>query len=438
MPRIVGGFEAPAGRVHRRAMVAFQEMKRSADERLLHERLSDVADASPARVALTDGLRTATFAEVWAMSGDIAARLLTAGLRPGEIVALVIPRSIEIVAAAFGVLRAGGVVFGMDPHAPAPRSERLMAASGARHALVSGSTPPWLGPVEIIDLSRPHTTPGTPLNGHDIEPSAPAFLIFTSGSTGDPKGVLISHAAAGRRADAERVLLSVDADTVYLYRTRTDLVGFLVTLAVQANGAPLVIVADQRDDDPRSVLAAIEAHGVTHAAIPPRLLREIIRRGEASRGLRSVRRLRCSGEPLPEDLAAAVLAALPECLVRDEYGATETAGVVAFRDIRRKGRPTSSGSAAGPGATLRVVDEAGADSEAGEIWVEGPLLALGYLGGDDEARQRFVVSEREGERHRAYRTGDRGRRQPDGTIRILGQVGETYAVGTAIAEIEEG
>ena len=79
-------------------MVAFQEMKRSAEERLLHERLSDIADASPARVALTDGSRTATFAEVWAMSGDIAARLLTAGLRPGEIVALAIPRSIEIVA----------------------------------------------------------------------------------------------------------------------------------------------------------------------------------------------------------------------------------------------------------------------------------------------------------------------------------------------------
>lgn len=398
----------------------------SDDPNTLHGLIGGLSRTAPDRLALSEGETRATFAEVWTRAGAIAGALRTRGVKTGDVVAVAMPRSARQVVACVAVMRAGGIVLALDLRHPAVRNRRLMDAAGVRFCVVDGPTLPECAAHTLaIDANAPEPEP---FRGGDVDVRGgdPGFVVFTSGSSGEPKGVLLSHAAMVERSRIEQVVFGFTPRDLYLLRTSPTLIGLPVALEVFASGVPLRVAPDSMGDDASSLAGLIHDSRVTFAGFPPRLIESILALPDVSAKLAGLRVLRSSGEALRPRLAAAIRAALPSCRVVDGYGTTETAGIVLVADASESvdveastlaGRPL-------PGVAIRLVGDDGAPTAEGEIEVSTPMLSSGYLAGGGGDGGRFVVEPGVpgSPPSRWYRTGDRGRRQPDGRFVVLGRL----------------
>ncbi|MFN9422820.1 MupA/Atu3671 family FMN-dependent luciferase-like monooxygenase [Gemmatimonas sp.] len=149
---------------------------------------------SPDRVALHFGDQSLTFAELQARADIVACHLQARGVRPDERVAVMAERSMDLVVALLGVLRAGAAYVPIDPHYPAERRRLMLEDCGARILLTQAEL---TLPGELSSLTRLHVEALGPLPGavlrDDVRPEHLAYVIYTSGSTGRPKGVMVEH-----------------------------------------------------------------------------------------------------------------------------------------------------------------------------------------------------------------------------------------------------
>lgn len=399
----------------------------SADPQTLHGLIGELARAGPDRVALSDGERSMTFAEVWARAGDIAGALKARGVKTGNVVAVAMPRSARLVIACLAVMRAGGAVLALDLRHPAARNRRFMEAAGVARSVIDGpAVPECATHTATIDANAPGPAS---MGADEVEEGRGAdsgFVVFTSGSSGEPKGVLISHAAMLERSRVERALFGFTPRDLYLMRTSPMLIGLPVALEVFASGVPLVIAPEPICDHASGLADLIQASRITFAGFPPRLIEALLAVPEAPAKLVSLRVLRSSGEALRPRLAASIRDALPSCRVVDGYGTTETAGIALLADGSEPVDPDAPCLAGRPlpGVAIRLVGKGSGSMDEGEIWVSSPMLSSGYLADAGEGGSRFGVEPESAGSPPArwYRTGDRGRRQADGRIVVLGRL----------------
>ena len=377
-----------------------------------------LAEAAPDRIALVDGTTAVTFGEVWVRAGSIAARILGSGVVRGDVVALALPRSIELMIATIAVLRAGGVVLAIDLKSPSSRNAAILRASAATRILYRGHLDDVLAVVPAIDLADTGSAALDAREEADRGPLDVAFLVYTSGSTGEPKGVRVAYDAVRLRAAAEMEGYALTDDSVYLARSRPNLIAHMVALAILSTSTRCAIPRDDAPDDPRTVFDLVTSLGVTELGLPPRFIDDILKDPDFPQRLARLRTLRSYGDALSLPAASALCAQLPACSLKDDYGATEVSGIVAVRRFSR----SDDGMAHRPLANVlfRVVDESGEDATEGELWIGGPFVAPGYVDGGDDAR--FVEIDHEGSKAHFYRTGDRARLGSGGTFSLLGRM----------------
>lgn len=360
---------------------------------------------------------TLTFQELWERTGEVAALLGVRGVKSGEVVAIALPRSTDLIVACLAVLRIGGVVLGLDLRSPAARNARIVSLARAAWSITRGSeVPACVVGIPSVDLGDVAASAGSP--EPDLDPEAPGFLVFTSGSTGEPKGVILSHRALVARAHMERATYVSGQTDVSLFASSPGFIALPVSLTYLAGGAALLVVSEEASREAAALAAAIQEGGATHAGLPPRLIEPLMELPDAARKLASLRILCSVSEGLPAAVAARCRTVLPQCRLLDRYGATETSGIVTMADLGEEaGRflGSSSGTCL-PGVTVQLVD--------GEIWVASPALASGYLRGEDDGDPRFVTAAGPGEAAPRlwYRTGDAGRLAPDGRLNVLGRL----------------
>lgn len=388
----------------------------------LHGLMGELARAEPDRIALVDDGGSTTCSEMWARAGAIAGTLRSRGVKRGDVVAVAMPRSSLMVTTCVAVMRAGAIVLALDLKQPTIRNRRFLEAGRVRFSVTEGpAIPECVAGTEAIDARAA----ASPCDAGDVDVGAqdPGFVVFTSGTSGEPKGVLITHAAMVARCRVEQAAFGLTARDLYLWRASPTLIGLPVALEVLASGVPLRVASDPVGDDASRLADLIRDSRITFAGFPPRLIESLLVVPELAAKLASLRVLRSSGEALPPRLAARIRAALPGCRVVDGYGTTETGGIVLMADVDEPvdlespalaGRPL-------PGVAVCLVDEEGASTVEGEIRVSTPMLSSGYIDGGAEDGARFVLeAAASGEPLlRWYRTGDRGRRLPDGRIMVL-------------------
>ena len=397
---------------------------------------------------------TQSYEELWRYAGRMAAALSEAGVTEGDQVAIWATRTAPVVAAALGVMAIGASYMPIDPTYPAARVRRILEV-GRPRAMVSadpnslaGSLPRGVGTIDI------HSGPR---DGARLEPSARhehvAYTVFTSGSTGQPKGVLVAHRSLVNYLGWAQELTEFgedDATPLFASLGFDHAVTCLwLPLAV---GGSVQLVPDSWD--PRPWLAPRE-RPFAFVKITPSHVRlfERIARPDYRAITRTVM---FGGERLDAALVGSLGERLDGVHLLDHYGPTEaTVGCTAYRfersDIPAEGSlpigvPVWNSRAYLLDDDLRPV----ALGEEGELVLGGECVAVGYLGGDEEDKRRFLdeasISGAAGYLDagagahggaRAYRTGDRCMIREDGQLHYLGRLDEQVKVRGFRIEIHE-
>ncbi|MFI5916481.1 amino acid adenylation domain-containing protein [Dactylosporangium sp. NPDC051541] len=396
------------------------------DDRSIAALFGDAAARGPDAVAVVDGRRRVSYAELDRWSDRLAARLTEAGVQAGEPVGVLGERSLEAPAAMLAVLKAGAVYVPLDRSDPIGRLRALADELSIRRML-------WLpGAVGMLDR-----IPGLEVaefrDGADVAWSPVrrgggdiAYVMFTSGSTGPPKAVAVPHRAVAR------LVLNTD----YVELGAQDRVSNTGHLAFDAsvfevwgallNGARVVVIDAESLVDPVRLHTLFDSAGVTVAFLSAGVFHHCARSRPAM--FRGLRCLITGGDVLNPELIRRVLTEGPPERLLAAYGPTEN---TAFSTTYRVeavppglgsipiGRPIAN-------STCRIVTAEGGPApmgEPGELWVGGDGVAAGYLNSPDLTAQRFVADP-DGRRPdaRLFRTGDLARWLPDGTIEFMGRL----------------
>ncbi|HEV7974784.1 non-ribosomal peptide synthetase, partial [Amycolatopsis sp.] len=365
---------------------------------------------TPDAVALVFENTELTYGELNARANRLSRWLVEQGAGPESVVAVALPRSLELVVALYAVHKAGAAYLPLDTGYPADRLAFMLEDAA---------------PVCVLDdlglFDR--------LDGYDdsnpvreLSPENPAYVIYTSGSTGKPKGVVVPHSGIVNRLLWTQDEYRLESTDRVLQKTPSSFdVSVWEFFWPLITGATLVVAKPDGHREPRYLAELIQEQRITTVHFVPSMLRLFLEEPESAR-CTGLRRVLCSGEALPEDLAARFRATLDAGL-HNLYGPTEASvdvtswavvdGPVAI------GRPVWNTQVHVLDARLRPV----APGVAGELYLAGVQLARGYLGRAGLTAERFVANPF-GEGSRLYRTGDLARWRADGTVEYLGRVDE--------------
>ncbi|WIV54656.1 beta-ketoacyl synthase N-terminal-like domain-containing protein [Amycolatopsis nalaikhensis] len=390
-------------------------------------RFAEIARQSPDRIAVVEHDSLVRYARLAELAGGHAARLLDAGVRPGEFVGLVTGHGTAAIAAILGTLAAGCAYVPLDPTFPRDRLAHQVAAAHVTAVL----TDP-----DHEDLAEALCRTGStrvvrsgsdtaPLPVPDPDPGATAYVLFTSGSTGTPKAVAQTH---------RNLLHVVDNQIATLGITAADRISLLASFGFDAaipdlypallTGAAVVPI-DVRAHGVAHAARELARHRVTVYHSTPTVYRYLL---DALDGdLPSVRTVLLGGEQATyADVRRGRFA--PDCVYVNGYGATEVTFAAQYRTTAAAVDPDATGplpiGAALPGYTLTVLD-------GGELEVSGEYVVDGYLGRPSPAFGTGAGGVR------TYRTGDLGRVLPDGTLVCLGRLDRQVKVRGFRVELTE-
>ena len=354
-------------------------------------------------MALIDGSRTLTWAELDGAVDHLAWGLVDRGLKPGDRIALLLGNSIEYVIAYFAVLRAGLVAVPMNPAYTAAEVTVLLLDSGAGLVFVEPATTAVgaeaaeaIAPCEIIDVTSAEWAgllAAEPRPLADVQTTAAtlALLLFTAGTSGRPKGAMLTHGALLANIDMLRAIgepaAVLTGDTVLIVLPLFHVYGLNTALGLSVSAGACCVIVDHFD--PVESLRVIAEHGVTTVAGAPAMYQAWCAVPGVGDFLGSVRLLSSGGSPLPVRVFER-FAELTGKAIFEGYGMTETAPVVSTTLVSGRAKAGSVGRPL-PGIEVRLLDDEGIevdDGDAGEVCVRGASVFTGYwptgAGGPDD------------------------------------------------------
>jgi tyrocidine synthetase III len=359
---------------------------------------------------------------------NVAVDLQQKGVLQGDIVALRMEPSLNMIASILGILKAGAGYLPINPDLPQERIDFMLLDSGAKLTINEEYSEP-----DLSHVARP-----TVVSGPDL-----AYIIYTSGTTGKPKGVMIQHRNVVHLMINSHPLFHFDKNDVW---TMFHSYGFDFSVwemyGALCFGGRLVLVSKETARDPALYWQLLCKHSVTVLNQTPRafyaLAEEALKCDVTDSNLRVVI---FGGEALNPTRLKRWQQRFPALRLVNMFGITETTVHVTFKELSgQELRSTSSNIGKPlPGWTLFILDtyrQLTAPGVAGEIWVGGAGVARGYLNRPELTKQRFVqdLPEVNG---RFYRSGDLGRWLPNGEIEYLGRIDHQVKIRGFRIELEE-
>ena len=392
-------------------------------------RLIDLIDAQAARtpeaIAVVYEDERLSYADLLARADALAGALAAAGVEPGQPVGVCLERSLELVVTLVAILRTGAAFMPLDPEQPHARLARMLATAKADRVVTS----PALAP-RLPEGTRWHDVAerGEPLTGSPpLGPGDPAYVLFTSGSTGTPKGAINSQRGiVNRLAWMQQHYTLGPRDRVLQKTPYTFDVSVWEFFWPLIAGARLVVARPGAHRDPGQLAAAIARHGITVLHFVPSMLEAFLPTADpvACAGLK---RVFVSGEALSADLERRFFACGFSASLHNLYGPTEAAiDVTAWDSLPPGGRRSPPIGYPMPNCRLHILDTHGQPVPVGvpgELYLGGSQIGLGYLNQPGLTAERFLPDPFGGDHGaRLYRSGDRARWLPDGSVEFLGRL----------------
>ncbi|HBZ1020719.1 TPA: enterobactin non-ribosomal peptide synthetase EntF [Klebsiella pneumoniae] len=394
--------------------------------------VADQARKTPDAPALADARWQFSYREMRQQVVALAQLLRQRGVKPGDSVAVALPRSVFLTLALHGIVEAGAAWLPLDTGYPDDRLRMML--EDARPSLLIATED---------QLARFSDIPGLeslcyqqPLAAGDDAPLAlskpdhTAYIIFTSGSTGRPKGVMVGQTAIVNRLLWMQDRYPLSADDVVAQKTPCS---FDVSVCEFwwpfIAGAQLVMAEPEAHRDPQAMQQFFARYGVTTTHFVPSMLAAFVASLDADSvaACRTLRRVFCSGEALPTELCRE-WERLTGAPLHNLYGPTEAAVDVSWYPACGPELAAVTGSSVPIGwpvwnTGLRILDAAMRPvppGVAGDLYLTGIQLAQGYLGRPDLTASRFIADPfAPGER--MYRTGDVARWLANGAVEYLGR-----------------
>ncbi|MEU8305813.1 amino acid adenylation domain-containing protein [Actinomadura sp. NPDC048955] len=394
--------------------------------------VAEQAARSPEALAVGFGERRITYREFASAVDRLAARLRRAGVGPESVVGVCLHRGVELVIAVHAVLAAGGAYLPVDPDHPVSRRRFVLTDSGAAVVLTSDALAGDLAGagarLVCWDEADLDTAPeaGSPAFVDDGAEAGDelAYVIYTSGSTGRPKGVGISHRSLVNRLHWMQETFPLGPRDRVLHKTPfTFDVSVWELFWPLTAGAGLIVAEPGRHRDPDRLLELITGAGVQTVHFVPSMLNPFLDRVRDLGRPAALRRVICSGEALPAELARRFAEVLPGADLHNLYGPTEATIDVTWHPCGPADRTVPIGRPVSNTRT-EVLDGDGQRVPVGvpgELCLGGVQVGRGYLNRPGTTAERFVPDPFTGDGERLYRTGDRVRRLPDGELEFLGR-----------------
>jgi aspartate racemase len=417
----------------------------------------DRVKRTPDRPALAFAEETLTYVELNRRANRLARRLKVLGIGPNQLVAICLPRSLDMMIAILGILKSGGAWLPIDPNQPAARQEALLhnARCGLLLADTSIASNMARHPARTIFLDQEWQSL-LRLEESDVEnvstPADLAYVMNTSGSTGQPKGVLISRSNLSHYVHSISQALAIDHDDTYLHTANVAFSSSVRQLMVPlTQGASIVIAGTDEIRQPGVLFDTIKRRRATVMDVVPTYWRNCIdvlesldEKKRASSLDNHLRLIVSTGEPLFPDVPARWWRLESRTRLVNLFGQTETTGTVATYPIGLGGSTDANTvPIGGPIADTEIYlldaqQQLVPMETEGEIFVGGPTVGLGYLNQPALTAEKFVpnsLATQSGAR--LYRTGDLARFRADGEMEYVSRIDDQVKIRGIRIELGE-
>lgn len=393
----------------------------------------DLFDASlrkhPHQTAVVHSAGAMDYAELGARSDALAVHLLAQGLQKGDLVALMLPRELDLIVALWAVLKAGCAFVPIDPNYPEKRIQYMLSETEAGFVLQSDE--PNDGQFHGIPACSVSAALSSTHSGK-FSISRPAsedlaYVIFTSGSTGKPKGVQIRHRNLASLLPNFLHTYGFEAGDRMLASTQVTFdISNLEILGSLALGITVVLASNQELEKPIALAELIQRNHVNLLQFTPSRL-QLMLDAVGWEFTAGVKTMLVGGEALPESLKAEMVKRTQIRFI-NVYGPTETTVWSTSWEVGDGpvfiGRPSAN-------EVVRILSggmERLPAGVPGEIYIGGPGVGRGYQNRPDLTTERFLPDPFSKDESRLYKTGDWGRWDENGNLDFLGRLDQQVKI----------
>lgn len=427
------------------ALAQFNRTDYPIEQVTVHRLFERQAAAYPDRIAvIADGVQL-TYRELNDRANRIAHTLIDRGLCVGETVGMLLPRTIDAIAAEYGIIKAGGAFLPMLPSYPDDRIDYCLTDSGSRFvittdeilsersALLDGKS---YQPLTVSELYRHDATTDPDI---DVPIDSLVYCIYTSGSTGTPKGVMIEHGNLCNFVNANPlnhetvnfVSYGSTALSVAAFSFDFSLMEIHITLC---NGMTLCVAGDDEIHNPLLLAKMIEQYHVDVISGTPSFIANVLDVPQAAKALKNIGMYDLGAEAFPPSLYTKLRKASPKAVIVNGYGPTE-ATISCISKVVESPEHITIGT---PAANVRayIFDKCGnllPMCAKGELVISGLGVGRGYVNLPDKTAAAFITVNGE----RAYRTGDIARIDSAGEIEFFGRLDNQVKLRGLRVELDE-
>jgi amino acid adenylation domain-containing protein len=416
-------------------------------DKTIHGMFEEQAQRNPSATAVVFGtedgtIRKLTYGELNSKANQVARQLEKNGLKPGDIVGIMMDPAAEIPLAIMAVLKTGAAYLPMDPEFPENRILYMLQDSQTRHIITQKQHKERFNALQhrlnIWDIDDPENNAADDSDRESVStPESLLYTIFTSGTTGKPKGVLLKNKNLVNYVTwfTKEIGITSDDRSILISSFAYDL-GYTAVYPSLLSGGQLHICPRDTYLSPESLLEYMQTEGITYIKLTPSLFTVILANPRFNgRTLPSLRQVVLGGEAINTADVETTYERFENLRIMNHYGPTETTiGAVAQQISRQrmdeyKRIPTIGKPIYNTG--VYILDRNRKYVPVGvpaELCIGGCGVGEGYLNRPELTARKFIQNSHIDDNTKIYRTGDLARWRADGTIEFLGRIDQQVKI----------